>query len=201
MVQRSSTARNMLRHVAIAAFVVSLLPVAVFAQAAPVDRRDAAIFKDVAKQVSGYTRFTVFDDIQASVTQGVVCLYGKVTMPYKRDDIGRRVAGIAGVRQVVNKIAVLPVSQFDDDLRYQIARAIYGNPSFWHYASMVNPPIHIVVENGRVTLTGVVNNDVEKMLARSLATGSNAFSVQSLLKTDAEARADLEKVEKASGSE
>jgi hypothetical protein len=66
---------------------------------------------------------------------------------------------------------------------------------------MVNPPIHIVVENGRVTLTGVVNNDVEKMLARSLATGSNAFSVQSLLKTDAEARADLEKVEKASGSE
>jgi len=185
----------MFRNVAIAVFLASLVPVAAFAQ---VDRRDAAIFKDVAKQVGGYTRFTVFDDIQASVTQGVVTLYGKVTMPYKRDDIARRVGGVAGVRQVVNRISVLPVSQFDDDLRYEIARAIYGNPAFWHYASMINPPIHIVVENGHVTLTGVVNNDVEKMLARSIATGFNAFSVQSQLKTDAEARAELEKVEKGS---
>ena len=139
----------------------------------------------------------MFDDVQASVTQGTVTLYGKVTMPYKRDDLARRVASVPGVRQVVNRIDVLPVSRFDDDLRSRIARAIYGDPSFWHYASMANPPIHIVVQNGHVTLTGVVNNEVEKMLARSLAaTGSTAFSVTSQLKTDAEARADLEKVEK-----
>ncbi len=197
----------MLRHVAVAAFLASLIPVAAVAQAAPqpsrsgavsvpdTDRRDAAIFKDVAKQVCTYNRFTVFDDVQASVTEGVVTLYGKVTMPYKRDDLARRAGNVAGVRQVVNKITVLPVSQFDEELRYQIARAIYGNPSFWHYASMANPPIHIVVQNGRVTLTGVVNNEVEKMLARSLATGFNAFSVDSQLKTDAEMRAELEKVE------
>ncbi len=110
-------------------------------------------------------------------------------------DLGKRAGNVPGVRQVVNKINVLPVSPFDDDLRYRIARAIYGNPSFWHYASMVNPPIHIVVQNGHVTLTGVVNNEVEKMLARSLANGFNAFSVDCQLKTDAEARADMEKVE------
>jgi len=197
----------MLRNVAIAAFLVSLVPLAAFAQvdldpnaAAALGtpgRRDAAIFKDIAKQVNGYTRFTVFDDIQASVAQGVVTLCGKVTMPFKREDIARRVASVAGVTQVVNKISVLPVSQFDDDLRYEIARAIYGNPSFWHYASMVNPPIHIVVEGGHVTLTGVVNNAVEKVLARSLASGFDAFSVESQLKTDAEARAELEKAEKS----
>jgi hyperosmotically inducible protein len=198
----------MLKHVAIAAFLASLIPVAAVAQAAPqplhdgaasvagaVERRDAAIFKDVAKQVTTYSRFTVFDDVQASVTEGVVTLYGKVTMPYKRDDLARRVGTVQGVKQVVNKIGVLPVSQFDDELRYRIARAIYGDPSFWHYASMANPPIHIVVQDGRVTLTGVVNNEVEKMLARSLATGFNAFSVDSQLKTDAEARAEMEKVE------
>jgi hyperosmotically inducible protein len=197
----------MLSHVAIAAFLASLIPVAAVAQAAPqpshlgavpapvVERRDAAIFKDVAKQVVSYNRFSVFDDVQASVAEGVVTLYGKVTMPYKREDLARRAGNVPGVRQVVNKIGVLPVSQFDDDLRYQIARAIYGNPSFWHYASMANPPIHIVVQNGHVTLTGVVNNDVEKMLARSLANGFNAFSVDCQLKTDAEARADLEKAE------
>ncbi len=192
----------MLRNLAILGFLVSLAPVTAFAQAAPpvVDRRDAAIFKDVAAQVNGYTRFTVFDDIQASVNQGVVTLYGKVTMPYKRADIEKRVLKVAGVRQVVDKMTVLPVSQFDDELRYHIARAIYGNPSFWHYASMANPPIHIVVENGHVTLTGVVGNEVDKMLARSLATGFNALSVKSELRTDAEARADLEKVE-SRGSE
>jgi hyperosmotically inducible protein len=190
--------------VAMAAFLVALVPGVVLAQAANTfpapapARRHGAIFRDVAAEVTGYSRFTVFDDVQASVNQGVVTLYGKVTMPYKRDDLGRRVATVAGVAQVVNKIGVLPVSQFDDDLRYSIARAIYGNPSFWHYASMVNPPIHIVVERGRVRLTGVVNNDVEKALARSLATGFNAFSVDSDLKTDAEARADREKVERGS---
>ena len=43
---------------------------------------------------------------------------------------------------------------------------------------MANPPIHIVVENGRVTLAGVVQSNVERMLARSLATTFGAFSVK-----------------------
>ena len=94
----------------------------------------------------------------------------------------------------LNDIGVLPVSPFDDELRYRIARAIYSNASFWHYAAMANPPIHIVVENGRVTLTGVVNSNVERMLARSLATTFGAFSVKNDLKTDAEVKDLLEKV-------
>ncbi len=184
------------KRAAVAAEQAAPQPAQPGAAAAPlVERRDAAIFRDVAKQVVSYNRFTVFDGVQASVADGVVTLYGKVTMPYKRDDLARRASTVPGVRQVVNKIGVLPVSPFDDDLRYRIARAIYGNPSFWHYASMANPPIHIVVQNGHVTLTGVVNNDVERMLARSLANGFNAFSVDCQLKTDAEARADMEKVE------
>ena len=59
---------------------------------------------------------------------------------------------------------------------------------------MANPPIHIVVENGRVTLTGAVNNNVERMLARSLAMTFGAFSVTNNLKTDAEVQAMLEHV-------
>lgn len=181
----------MVRKVVAAAFVMMLVPLAVSAQT----RRDPQIFRDVANQVVGYTRFTVFDDVQTSVNDGIVTLYGKVTMPYKRDDIARRVTKVAGVRQVVNKISVLPVSVIDEDLRYQIARAIYSNPSFWHYASMVNPPIHIVVENGRVTLTGVVTNNVERMLALSLANGFNSLGqVDNELKTDAEVRASLERI-------
>jgi osmotically-inducible protein OsmY len=124
----------------------------------------------------------------------VVTLTGKVTMPFKKDEIAARVARVDGVQQVQNKLTVLPVSPFDDELRFRIARAIYRNPSFWHYAAMANPPIHIVVENGRVTLTGVVNSNVERMLARSLATSFGAFSVKNDLKTDAEMKDLLEKV-------
>ena len=160
-----------------------------------VDRKDFQIFKDVATSVERYTRFTIFDDVSANVTNGVVTLTGKVTMPYKRDDIAKRVAKVAGVRDVRDDITVLPVSQFDDELRYRIARSIYNNSNFWNYAIMANPPIHIVVEHGRVTLTGVVQSDVDRMLARSLATQFGAFSVTNALKTDAEVSAALEKSE------
>jgi hyperosmotically inducible periplasmic protein len=159
------------------------------------DRKDFQVLKDVASSVDRYTQFTIFDDVNAAVKDGVVTLSGKVTMPYKRDEIEKRVARIDGVRSVQDKIEVLPVSQFDDELRYRIARSIYGHSNFWTYAVMPNPPIHIVVEHGRVTLTGVVQSNVERMLARSLATQFGAFSVTNDLKTDAEMQALLEKVE------
>jgi hyperosmotically inducible protein len=122
------------------------------------------------------------------VAGGHVVLTGAVTMPYKKDDIERRVRSVDGVQTVENRIAVLPVSATDDELRFRIARAIYGNSTFWNYAAMANPPIHIVVQHGRVTLVGVVGSNVERMLARSLATGFGEFEVKNELKTDAELR-------------
>jgi len=159
------------------------------------DRKDLQVLKDVAASVQRYTRFTIFDDVSASVKDGVVTLTGKVTMPFKHDEIAKRVAKIDGVTAVRDQIGVLPVSQFDDELRVRIARSIYGNSNFWNYGIMPNPPIHIVVEHGRVTLTGVVQSEVDRMLARSLATQFGALSVTNALKTDAEMQALLEKSE------
>src|SRR5256712_5077260 len=146
------------------------------------ERKDFQILKDVATSVQRYTRFTIFDDVSASVKDGVVTLTGKVTMPFKHEEIAKRVAKIDGVTAVRDEIGVLPVSQFDDELRVRIARSIYGNSNFWNYAIMANPPIHIVVEHGRVTLTGVVQSEVDRMLARSLATRFGAMSVTNALK-------------------
>jgi hyperosmotically inducible protein len=182
----------MFRMKQFAAALMVLALVSAPAVAGQAERKDFQIFKDVAKSVESYVWFTVFDDVNAGVDQGVVTLTGRVMMPFKRTDIEKRISKIAGVTKVVNKIEVLPVSLFDDQLRFQIARAIYRNSAFWQYASMANPPIHIVVEGGRVTLTGVVSSNVEKMLARSLASFSSAFSVKSELLTDAEAKAALE---------
>ncbi len=158
------------------------------------ERKDLQIFNDISTQVNRYTQFTIFDSIDAGIDQGHVVLTGWVTMPYKKTDIERRVAKVDGVLSVKNDIQVVPVSQFDDELRFRIARAIYGNSSFWNYGAMANPPIHIVVVRGHVTLTGVVNSNVERMLARSLATGFGSFGVTSELKTDAEVRESLEKI-------
>ena len=164
------------------------------ALAASIDtRKDFQVLKDVATSVERYTRFTIFDDVSASVKDGVVTLTGKVTMPFKRDDIEKRVAKVNGVITVRDQITVLPVSQFDDELRYRISRSIYGNSNFWNYAIMANPPIHIVVDHGRVTLTGVVQSNVDRMLARSLATQFGAMSVKNELKTEAEVRDQIEK--------
>jgi osmotically-inducible protein OsmY len=181
----------MLRKLVFSAAAVLLLPALLSAQP---ERKNYQVVKDVAKEVNRYSRFSVFDDVSVAANQGVVTLTGKVTMPFKAEDIGRIASRVTGVTQVRNEITVLPVSIFDEDLRYRIARAIYNNPGFWQYASMVNPPIHIVVENGHVTLTGVVNSNVERVLAQSIASSSMAFSVSNKLKTDAEAKADLEKL-------
>ena len=180
-----------LRNIAASLILVAVVAAPALAQD---ERKDFQIFKDISDAVLSYTRFTIFDDVGASVDQGVVTLVGKVTMPFKRDDIERRTLKVAGVRRVENRIEVLPVSFFDDDLRYLISRAIYGNQAFWQYAAMPNPPIHIVVERGRVTLTGVVNSNVERMLSTSLASQFNELSIKSELKTDEEMRRALEKI-------
>jgi hyperosmotically inducible protein len=93
------------------------------------------------------------------------------------------------VREIANKISTLPVSTFDDQLRLTIASQIYRDPMFWNYAIQVNPPIHIVVEHGRVTLSGVVNSKVERRKAESIArTTFGVFSVDNQLRLDREIR-------------
>jgi osmotically-inducible protein OsmY len=163
-----------------------LWPIAVSAQ----DRHDARIANEIGRQVNNYTRLTIFDWVSGSVDNGVVTLTGKVTMPFKKSDLERRAAEVSGVREVLNRIEVLPVSIYDEELRLRIARAIYGNSAFWQYASRANPPIRIVVERGHVTLMGVVNSNVERVLARSLATGFGELSITNELRTDAEMRSE-----------
>jgi len=181
------------------------LLVSVFALGAPVfttgpaadaaqetQRKDLQVFNDIADQVNRYTQLTIFDSISASVTDGKVVLSGWVTMPFKRDDIERRVRKVESVTAVDNQIGVLPVSILDNELRFRIARAIYSHSSFWQYAAMANPPIRIVVNRGRVSLEGVVQSNVDRMLARTLASGFGEFEVKNALKTDAEVRESME---------
>ncbi|HWB83689.1 MAG TPA: BON domain-containing protein [Bryobacteraceae bacterium] len=126
---------------------------------------DASIIKNVRHEILTYPNYSIWDDVSFRVMNGNVELLGAVNQPFKKDDLGRLVKGVAGVESVSNQLKVLPLSFQDDSLRLQVARAIYTAPSLSRYAIQAVPPIHIIVDNGQVTLTGVVNNTAEKEIA------------------------------------
>jgi hyperosmotically inducible protein len=128
-------------------------------------KTDAEIIKSVLHQIRSYPYYTLWDDIEFRVSNGQVELMGAVTQPVKKSDIDHIVAKLPGVTGVTDNIEVLPLSSNDDLLRRQVAAALFREPVFRTYATEPVPAIHIIVDNGRVTLTGVVANDFEKNLA------------------------------------
>jgi hyperosmotically inducible protein len=116
-----------------------------------------------------YPYFSIWDDININVDHGNVTLTGEVNLPVKREDIDRLTRNLPGVTHLQNDIRVLPASFQDDRLRLRLARAIYGDPSMMRYANQPLLPIHILVENGHVTLTGVVDSQFDKQIAGTRA--------------------------------
>jgi hyperosmotically inducible protein len=92
---------------------------------------------------------------------------GQVTLPFKKQDIGNFLAHDKGVADLENNLEVLPTSEYDDSLRFAVARAIYNDPYFIHYRDQALPPIHIIVKNGNVTLEGVVLNPLDRAKAEA----------------------------------
>lgn len=148
---------------------------------------DERIGEQIAERIRRYVFFTIFDDARIDVNQGVVTFTGRVTMPYKADAFVDLASRVTGVQEVRNQIRTLPTSINDDQLRYTIARRIYGDPLFWNYAIQVNPPIHIIVEHARVTLTGVVLSEVERRKAEVIARSTfGVLNVENMLRLEDE---------------
>ena len=64
-----------------------------------------------------------------------------------------------------------PASPGDDRIRLALYRAIYGYTSLQRYAMPVVKPIRIIVNNGKVRLEGVVDNEADKNTAGIRAKG------------------------------
>jgi osmotically-inducible protein OsmY len=133
---------------------------------------DANLAGKVRHALVMYPWYTIWDDVHFTVSNGHVTLSGDVTQPYKKTDMDRLVRQIPGVTSVTSDLKVLPISNFDDRLRWQVARAIYSDPAFTQYAIMALPPVHIIVDNGHVTLTGVVATTFQKDIAGIRAAGA-----------------------------
>ena len=143
---------------------------------------DQKVAEEVAKAVNRYPYFTIYDDVSLQIESGEVTLHGRVTMPFKSEEIGTRVSKVLGVQSVDNRIETLPVNIGDQKLRASLLYRIYGDSMFREYASRVNPPIHIIVERGRVALTGAVRSEVEKRKAEHIARSTfGVFAVENRL--------------------
>ena len=148
---------------------------------------DGNILKQAGKRIRTYAYYSIFDDVQLQSLGGHLVLTGQVTQPWRRTEIENLVETIAGVQRVENKLEVLPVSSFDDQIRLRVARAIYRDPVLSRYAIQANPPIHIVVKNGNVRLTGVVNSPVEKAVAQRAARfAATYFNLENDLQVESE---------------
>jgi osmotically-inducible protein OsmY len=155
-----------------------------------VERKDSELRKEVIDRILGYVWYTVYDSIEAGAEDGVVVLRGSVNQPYRKTDIENRVAGIPGLKGLKSEIRVQGVSSFDDRLRRELVRKIYGDERFVQYASWVHPPIRIIVDKGRITLTGIVGSAVEQQLVGHIARGTLAFAVDNQVKLESDVRAE-----------
>jgi hyperosmotically inducible protein len=131
----------------------------------PAPSSDEALAKQVRHEIVMYPHYTIWDEIDFQVNHGSVELIGEVNQPYKKSELGKIVAHVPGVESVTNQLEVLPLSPMDDRLRLQVARAIYRDSALSRYGQGVLPSIHIIVDNGHVTLAGVVANDFDKQVA------------------------------------
>lgn len=147
---------------------------------------DARLVKEVRHQLLMLPYYSVFDDLGFRINGTTVTLVGDVTRPVLKSDAENVVKRVEGVTQVVNQINVLPLSTMDDQIRRAMARAIYGDPQIGtRYGYQALPSIHIIVNNGRVRLEGVVANESDKNLinirARSVP---NVFAVENELQVE-----------------
>jgi len=153
------------------------------------------IVKEVRHELVMLPFYGVFDNLSYKVdADGTVTLLGQVARPTLKSDAENVVKRIEGVEKVVNNIEVLPLSSNDDRIRRATYRAIYGNEALSEYQLRAVPPIHIIVNNGHITLEGVVARQMDKQIAGIQANGvPGAFSVTNNLVVEEQEKKDDKK--------
>lgn len=186
-----------------------LVFVSVFAIAqqdpAPLDAKQQGLLKmadQIRKEIVMQPQYGVFDSIHFALKDNnTVVLRGDASRPTLKSGLENSIKKVEGVQSVDNRINVLPASPNDDRIRAAVYRSIYSFPSLQRYTSnrggrmrptiaraaggVTNDPptgyhaIHIIVQNGNVTLTGVVDSQSDAAVA-----GIRANSVPGVFSVD-----------------
>jgi hypothetical protein len=183
----------MQRHIRVAALLGLAFVLAGARPALYADTKSSV--DEIRKELMQLPYYSVFDYLAFSYDRGTVTLMGYAYHLGLKQDAVRAAKRAPGVDQVIDKIEELPVSQFDDDIRWKTYYAIYRDPFLSRYAPgggllwghrhpfgggfhggfggprfpgtepLGDFPIHIIVKNGRTILMGVVDNENDKTVA------------------------------------
>lgn len=161
----------------------------------------ANIVKQIRSKLNGLSDYGVFDSLRFAFKGKTIVLKGYASRPTLKSQAEKVLKGIEGVDGVDNQIQVLPNSPNDDRIRAAVYRRIYSQPMMRKYTSgpvgfgeapsiaraaggiTQDPPIgyhaiHIIVDNGNVILTGVVDNKSDADVAAIQANSTpGVFSV------------------------
>ena len=181
------------RHVRVAAAVAMVA--LVLAGAPPLLGADEkSSVAEIRKELLQLPYYGVFDFLAFSYDKGTVTLMGYAYHSTLKRDAARAAKRASGVDQVIDEVEELPVSQFDDDLRWRTYYAIYRDPFLSRYAPgggllwghrhpfgpgfhgmnlrrfpgmepLGDYPLHIIVKNGKIALLGVVDAESDKTVA------------------------------------
>ena len=183
----------MQRHIRVAAAVVGGALVLTGVQL-PLRANAKSSVEEIRKELLQLPYYGVFDFLAFSYDKGSVTLMGYAYHPTLKRDAARAAKRASGVDQVIDKIAELPVSQNDDELRWKTYYAIYRDAFLSRYAPgggllwghrhsfgagfhamnlrrfagmepLGDYPLHIIVKHGTITLLGVVDSEGDKTVA------------------------------------
>jgi hyperosmotically inducible protein len=149
--------------------------------------------EDVRKELLQLPYYSVFDFLAFAYDRGTVTVSGFAYAPGLKHDAERAIKRASGVDTVVDQIVELPANPDDDQIRWTTYYKIYRDPFLSRYAPgggllwghrhgyagpfspyggafpglepAGNYPIHIIVQNGRVMLLGVVDAESDKTVA------------------------------------
>lgn len=191
----------MVREVMLAVAVLSSVAAGA-PPAQPADTTQRARVEAIREALLRLPYYGVFDFLTFSYDKGAVVIGGYAYRGTLPDDAARAARRVPGVDDVKVDVKLLPVSMFDDDIRWRVFYAIYTNAFLERYAPGavwglrhqfalgrfpgMQPlgvyPIHIIVEGGRVRLLGMVDNETDRTAATMAARGvSGTFGVENEL--------------------
>ena len=128
----------------------------------PIEEEDTDVAGEVVKAISRYAHFTIWDDIDGDINQGVVTLHGSVTPDRdKKRELYETIAKIRGVQDYIDEIEVQSTSIGDERLRGVIGRSLASSQHFERTVGMRHPPYHIVINRSSVTMRGYVQSEIE----------------------------------------
>jgi len=140
------------------------------------------LFDSVAAAIHKNVFYSIFDWIMIRADTGVVTLSGWVYEPWHRNQFIHAAEKVPGIKKLVDSIKILPVSFLDDNIRHRAADLIYDSPMFEQYTYEFYPPIHIIVDDGVVSLYGTAATETEKAwITNQIAVNTQAFKVYNYL--------------------